>query len=195
APKTDLARAEPARFELLRGTGPAWHAVIATPEPLDSAKPIALRLDGETRTIPPGGTLARDAAEALTIQHAETLSYLGSNLRNAKALSVAATARGGKPVELEFSLNGLAAAMLWLDETQRRAGKPAAFAAIEPPAKGPFHAAQPADPARAPEPSAASAGDDPDPIPVVVALPPEAQWPQGLRGLPPAVLERHAMLG
>jgi hypothetical protein len=195
ASASDLARPAPARFELLRGASPVWHAVIATPEALDPAKPILLTLDGQSRTVPPGQALARDAAEALTIQHPETLSFLAANLRNAKTLSAAATDRSGKPVKLDFSLAGLAAAMLWLDEKQQRVGKPAAFGPIDPPAKGPFHAPKEAEPQGAPARTPAADAGEPDPIPVAVLLPPEAQWPQDLRGLPPAVLERHALLG
>lgn len=181
--RTPKAGGRPARIELLRsGTpGAPWHVVIVTLLPLDREKPVVLNLDGRIHAVGPGQLAARDAPEALAIQHPETLSALQAGLRGGRTLGLSATDRAGAPVTAQLSLGGLAAAMLWLDERQGRAGTPQTFAPIAAPAQGPFHAPQ--------------AGGGPDGIAVSVALPPRERWPQALRDLPPAVLERHVLLG
>lgn len=175
-----------ARFELLRSGAPdaPWHAVVVTPVSLDRHKPLRLDLDGRSYPIPPGEMVARDAPEALTIQHGETLGALQAGLRTAKTLRIAGSDRNGSPVESEFSLAGLSAAMLWLDERQARVGKPQRFAPIAKPSGGPFYA---------PKRDGAPPGE-PGEI-ISVALPSRDTWPEDLRDLEPAILERHLMLG
>ena len=183
--RTPKGQERPGRLELLRGSGgqAPWHVVLVTTPPLDREKPLTLRLDGQARPVPAGQLVARDDASALTLQHIETLNAIGGALKNAKTLGIEGTDTTGKPITLEFSLAGLAAAMLWLDEKQHRVGKPAAFAPIEAPERGPFMTATGDRPPETTEPR------------VTVALPPRQRWPEGVRDLPPAILERHVIAG
>lgn len=171
-----------ARLEVLRGAEPRSHLAVVTEPALDPGRPVTFTLDGQARTVPPGGLVARDAPEALTLQHAETLAFLQSGLRNAKLLEVSGQTAAGGRIRAEFGLAGLAASLLWLDERQGRVGRPSPLAPIEPPRPGPFH-------------GDGQAVVEPGEIPVRVALPAREALTQGLRDAPPAVLERHAMLG
>lgn len=170
-----------ARIEVLRPVEARSHLVLVTEPALDPGRPVTLALDGQARAVPPGGLLARDAPEALTVQHGETLAFLQGAVRGARTLRVEGWGAGGEAIKAELSLAGLAASLLWLDERQGRVGKPSPLAPIEPPARGPFHApGQPADPSE---------------IPVRVHLPAREALPEALRDAPPGLLERHAMLG
>ena len=153
----------------------AFSVVIVWSKPLDHSKAVTLVVDGESIPVKPGAMLARDMPEALAVQDQAALDRIAPKLKNGHSITVEATEKTGKPVKFDISLSGLAAAMLWLDDQQGRAGKPEKFLPLDPS----LTATTPEDLG----------------YKVSVALPPEKDWPEGWRGLPKVLLEKNAARG
>ena len=149
--------------------------VIVSSRAIDPAKPVALTLDTETIAVKPGALLRRDAPEALAVQDAEALGKIGAKLKTGQSLAVAALGKDGKPVAFRVSLAGLSAAMLFLDDKQGRVGKPVTFAPLDP--------------------SIDATKQEDIGYKVAVDLPKPADWPEGWRGAPRALIEKNFARG